>query len=84
MWVLRGVLLGVGIFTVAEILYLYLGLFRPIARATHTWAFAVSIGILKGHTIDNAMFWVALAACLMLGCALFGQRNFVLASMRSM
>jgi hypothetical protein len=56
MWIVRGVFLGLGIFTVAEILYLYLGLYRLSARIAHGGYFAIDLRVIKNQTIHNPHF----------------------------
>jgi hypothetical protein len=74
MWILKGTLLGTGAFSSGVVLFLYFAVLRPIARTTGggDWEFIVSIDVLKGHTVNSPFFWVAFAACVALGCALFG------------
>jgi hypothetical protein len=72
-WILKGTLLGAGVFFVGVILFLIFAVIRPIARVQGGgWEFIVSVEVLKGHTVSSPYFWIAFAACLVLGCAVFG------------
>ncbi len=71
MWILKGTLLGLLLFSVGTFLFLIAFLRRlgPIlAPAGQHWTF--DIGLISRLTIRNNWFWIALVACLALGYAI--------------
>jgi hypothetical protein len=64
MWIGKGILFGIWLFGFGTLAYLYSRLFRHLPP--HTSVDARSIGLL---TVSNVWWWVALAACLVLGLA---------------
>jgi hypothetical protein len=66
MWIAKGLLLGTGFFVVGTLAFLVHVFGISTQKATGLTA-------VTGVTINNPMFWVALLACLMLGCALAGS-----------
>jgi hypothetical protein len=67
MWILKGSLLGVGLFLVGAILFL-IATTGPF-RANR----AIGLSVITGLTIHNPLFWVAFFASLMIGCAIVGS-----------
>jgi RsiW-degrading membrane proteinase PrsW (M82 family) len=62
---LQGISLGLGFFIVGTLIYLLFGMRE--APATGTTA-------IEAHTIENPIFWLALAVCIVLGYALVPAR----------
>ncbi len=66
MWILKGSLLGLGLFIVGTLLYLTV-VARPRANS------AIGLTVITGLTIHNTLFWAALVASLVIGCAIVGS-----------
>ncbi len=64
MWILKGSLLGMGLFLVGTILFL-IAVIGPF-RANR----AIGLSAITGITIHNPLFWVAFLASLAIGCAI--------------
>ncbi len=64
MWILKGSLLGAGLFLVGTVLFL-IAVTGPF-RANR----AIGLSAITGVTIHNPLFWVAFVACLVIGCAI--------------
>ena len=64
MWLVKGMLSGLGVFAIGFIIYLAAKL-RPI-EATK----ATSANLLVTLTASNIWFWIALVLCLAVGCYL--------------
>jgi len=64
----QSALLGAWLFGFGTIAFLYFAVYRNLPRNT-----AVAADILTRLTSENPMWWAALAACLVLGCALVGS-----------
>jgi hypothetical protein len=64
MWILKGSLLGVALFVAGLSLFLFAAL-RPFHADR-----AIGLNALGGLTIHNPMFWAALVASLVIGCAI--------------
>ena len=62
MWILRGLLLGLGLFSMGALVFLKLTLFSSVHGNT-----ATSVRALQRYTTHNPFFWVALVACVILG-----------------
>jgi hypothetical protein len=69
MWILKGVFLGAWLFEFGTIAFLYLSVYRNLSPKTA----AVGVTVLTGFTLQNPLWWAALAACVVLGCALVGS-----------
>jgi uncharacterized membrane protein len=67
MWILKGSLLGTGLFLVGTVFFLISAL-GPLRANT-----AIALSAITGYTIHNPLFWVAFLASLMLGCAIVGS-----------
>ena len=67
MWILKGSLLGLGLFVFGTLLFL-IAAAGPF-RANR----AIGLNVITGLTIHNLWFWIALAACLALGLAIVGS-----------
>ncbi|HXN50440.1 MAG TPA: hypothetical protein VN943_00785 [Candidatus Acidoferrum sp.] len=63
MWIIKGVLLGLGVFLVGSIVYV-VGKLRPLEADK-----ATSVNLLLSLTASNLWFWVAFAAAVIAGCA---------------
>lgn len=63
MWIVRGILLGLVIFFVYELLYLYFQL-RPEPNK------ATAVSLLLSLTIWNTGFWLVLVVALFAACAI--------------
>jgi ABC-type lipoprotein release transport system permease subunit len=71
MWLLKGIILGLLFFAAGTFLFLIAFLRRLgplLAPAGQHWS--IEIGVISRLTINNAWFWIALAACLALGFAI--------------
>jgi hypothetical protein len=68
MWTGKGMLLGVGLFAVGTIIYVYLMIRGSFAQATGTTA-------IMARTVMNAFYWLSLVAALILGCAIIKWRS---------
>jgi hypothetical protein len=68
MWIVKGLLLGSGMFAMGTLIFLKFTLFSPIAQGT-----ATSLSALQGYTVSNPFFWSALVACLILGVSIIGS-----------
>jgi len=67
MWIVKGLLLGTGFFLLGTIAFLILS--GGPFQSNH----ATGLSAITGITIYNPLFYVALVACLTLGCALVGS-----------
>lgn len=65
MWLLKGSLLGVGLFVVGTLLFM----FRLVAASSGPNT-AIGLTVITGTTIHNPWFWVAFVACIALGLAI--------------
>ena len=76
MQILKGTLLGVGIFLVLSVIWFLFGLRYQLGIPKGT-QFAVGISAIKAMTLTNPLFWAAFAGCLVIGCmiAKFLTRN---------
>ena len=63
MWILKGNLLGGGLFAFGTLVFL----FATIRPKAHT---ATGLSVITGLTIHNVWFWIELVACLALGSAM--------------
>jgi len=63
MWTGKGILLGIGLFAVGSVVYLYLMIRGSSAQATGITAIA-------GWTVMNPLYWLSFVASLILGCAI--------------
>lgn len=63
MWTGKGILLGIGLFAVATIVYVYLMIRGSSAQATGVTA-------IMAWTVMNVFYWLAFVAALILGCAI--------------
>jgi hypothetical protein len=68
MWIVRGLLLGSGLFAMGTLVFLKLTLFGQVHGTT-----ATSLRALQGYTTQNPFFWIALVACLALGVSIIGS-----------
>jgi hypothetical protein len=68
MWIVKGLLLGSGMFAMGTLIFLKFTLFSPIAQGT-----ATGLSALQGYTVANPFFWSALVACLVLGVSIIGS-----------
>lgn len=64
MWLLKGILLGLGLFFVGSLVYVGNKL-RPFEEHK-----ATGISLITGLTIHNPLFWVMLVASLLIGCVI--------------
>ncbi len=64
MWILKGTLLGTGLFLVGTVLFL-IAMARPFQPNR-----AIGLSVITGITIHNPMFWAAFFASLVIGCAI--------------
>jgi hypothetical protein len=62
MWIAKGTLLGAWLFSFGTIAYLYLALYRHLQPQT-----AVGVDLITHMTIQNVLWWTALATCLAIG-----------------
>ncbi len=67
MWILKGSLLGTGLFLVGTVFFL-IAAAGPF-RANR----AIGLSVITGVTIHNPLFWVAFVASLVIGCAIVGS-----------
>ena len=68
MWIVKGTFLGAWLFAFGTIAFLYFALFRNLPHLS-----AVSLNLITGLTTQNTWWWVALVACIAIGCALIGS-----------
>ncbi len=64
MWILKGTLLGTGLFLVGTIFFLFAAA-RPF-RANS----AIGLSVITGLTIHNFLFWMTFLASVVIGCAI--------------
>jgi hypothetical protein len=64
MWILKGTLLGTGLFLVGTVLFL-IGTLGPF-KANR----AIGLSAITGVTIHNPLFWITFVASLVIGCAI--------------
>jgi hypothetical protein len=67
MWILKGTLLGTGLFIVGTVLFLI------AVRGPFRTNRAIGLSVITGLTIHNPFFWVAFLASLAIGCAIVGS-----------
>ena len=65
MWIMKGGLLGFWLFAFGTLAFLYFAVFRPLTPGR-----ATSVSVITLYTTQNPWWWAALAACIVLGCAL--------------
>jgi hypothetical protein len=64
MWTGKGILLGIGLFAIATVVYVYLMICgNPAAQATGVTA-------IMSWTVMNIFYWIAFVAALVVGCAI--------------
>jgi len=63
MWTGKGILLGVGLFAIGTIIYVYLMVRGSSAQATGVTA-------IMTWTVMNLFYWLSFVATLILGCAI--------------
>jgi hypothetical protein len=68
MWIVRGLLLGSGMFAMGTLIFLKVTLFSPTVQGT-----ATGISAIQAYTTQNPFFWTALVACLVLGVSIIGS-----------
>ena len=68
MWIVKGTFLGTWLFAFGTIAFLYFAIFRNMRPNS-----AVSLNVITGLITQNPLWWVALLACIALGCALVGS-----------
>jgi|ERR1700730_11932826 len=62
MWIAKGTLLGIWLFSFGTIAFLYLALYRHLQPKT-----AVAVNVITHMTTHNVLWWMALALCLAIG-----------------
>jgi hypothetical protein len=62
MWIAKGALLGIWLFSFGTVAFLYLALYRHLQPQT-----AVAVDVITHMTTHNVLWWIALAACLAIG-----------------
>jgi hypothetical protein len=67
MWIVKGALLGTGLFLVGTAFFL-VAVASPL-RANK----ATGLSVIAGLTIHNPLFWAAFVASLVIGCAIVGS-----------
>lgn len=67
MWILKGSLLGTGLFLVGTVFFLIVA--AMLFRANR----AIGLSVITGLTIHNSLFWAAYVASLVIGCAIVGS-----------
>ena len=79
MWILKGSLLGIVMFS---ILFAFLPTLRPDGSAMTLTAFRyrssfyhvlIGPGVISQITTHNVLFWLGLVGCVLLGCAIVGS-----------
>jgi hypothetical protein len=68
MRIVKGVLLGTGLFLVGSIFYLVVMIWESGAKATGTTA-------LQGYTIQNPLYWLAFVVMNAIGCLIVRGRR---------
>ncbi len=68
MWILKGVSLGLLMFSAGTVAFLLLTVFGPIGTSK-----ATGLSALSGMTTANPFWWTALVACVVLGICLVGS-----------
>jgi hypothetical protein len=69
MWIVKGTLLGIWIFSFGTIAYLWLSIYRRLPPST-----AVGVSVFAAYTTHNPFWWIALALSLAIG--LFVTRSW--------
>jgi len=64
-WILKGSVLGLLMFSAGTIAFLLLTVSRPLGTAK-----ATGLSALTGMTTANPFWWTALVCCVVLGCCL--------------
>ncbi|SRR6266446_2960272 len=64
MWILKSSLLGMWLFGFGTMVFLYFAIYRNLPPNS-----AVSVNLITALTIQNPVWWAALAVCLALGYA---------------
>ena len=67
MWVAKGILLGLALFSVGTIVFVMAAL-SPVKPGT-----AIGVSVLTGMTFYNPLWWTALVASVVLGCCFVGS-----------
>jgi hypothetical protein len=67
MWILKGSLLGTGLFLVGTVLFL-IATTGPFGANR-----AIGLSAITGIATHNPLFWAALLASLVIGCAIVGS-----------
>jgi hypothetical protein len=68
MWIIRGLLLGFGLFVMGTLVFLKFTVFSPTAHSA-----ATGLSAIQAYTTQNPFFWAALVACLVLGVSIIGS-----------
>lgn len=68
MWIVKGTFLGTWLFSFGTIAFLYFAIYRNLRPNT-----AVSLHVITSLTTQNPLWWIALVACIALGCALIAS-----------
>ena len=68
MWIVKGTFLGTWLFAFGTIAFLYFAIFRNLRPNS-----AVGLSVIMGLTTQNLLWWIALVACIAIGCALVGS-----------
>lgn len=68
MWIVKGILLGIGICLLGSIIYLVAMIYSNHARATGLSAF-------KSWTTQNPLYWTGCVLTLALGCGIVRYRG---------
>jgi hypothetical protein len=69
MWMLKGILVGLGIFFIGSLVYI-INKLRPIEANK-----ATALSAITGPTLHNPWWWMVLVAILILACWFFKSRS---------
>lgn len=75
MWILKGTLLGFGLFVGGLFLYAALGIAVAIIKGSVQSGHATALSAVFASTIWNPFFYLGLLGCILIGVSIFGNRG---------
>jgi len=73
MWILKGILVGVGLFVSGLVLMAIVSISFAFGRGQVQAQHATSSGVIYGQTFGNPFFYLALLGCMLNGTAVAGS-----------
>jgi hypothetical protein len=73
MWILKGILVGFGLFVSGLVLTAIVSISFAFGRGQVQAQHATSLGVIYGQTFGNPFFYLALLGCMLIGIAVVGS-----------